>query len=240
LAEVEERADVGVGAPAFRVAPSIARYEFAARWVRAGANVLDFACGTGYGVARLGAGANAVGLDNAVDALTQAGRRYRAAGTSFAAGDATAFPFAPATFDLVVCMETIEHVDDVDALLAEIKRVVRKEGVVLFSTPNKLLHSPNSEKPLNPFHVVEYTIDQFRDVLEPHFIIHEMYGQQPQDPARSAALRWAPTGALRKFAVNLPFVSAVFSKGASRFVTEGLERCRFLFAVCRPKPGRNS
>ena len=43
------------------------------------------------------------------------------------------------------------------------------------------------------------------------------------------------TGALRKVLVNLPFVSAMFSKGASRFVSEQLERCRFFFAVCQPK-----
>jgi SAM-dependent methyltransferase len=236
VAEVEERADVGDGAPAYRTAPSVARYEFAAQWLRPGMRVLDFACGTGYGSAHLASeGASAVGLDSAVNAVTNAQLRYGATGASFAAGDAAAFPFRPGVFDLIVCMETIEHVEDVDALLAEIKRVLQPDGVVLFSTPNKLLHSPNSEKPLNPFHVVEYTLGQFRDVLAPHFTVAEMYGQQPQDPARSAALRWAPTGALRKVLVNLPFVSAVFSKRASRFVSEELERCRFFFAVCQPK-----
>ncbi len=236
MAEVQERADVGErGAPTYRTAPSVARYEFAARWVKDGMTVLDFACGTGYGVAHLAtAGGNVVGLDNAVDAVTQARQRFGGSKARFAAGDAAAFPFRGSMFDLIVCMETIEHVTDVDALLSEIKRVLTPGGSVLFSTPNKLLHSPNSEKPLNPYHVVEYTIEQFRDVLTPYFVIADMYGQQPQDPARSAALRWAPTGALRRVIVNLPFVGAVFSKGASRFVTEGLEQCRFFFAVCRP------
>lgn len=241
MAEVEERADVGErGAPAYRTAPSVARYEFSARWLNDGMRVLDFACGTGYGSAHLAeGGARAVGLDNAVEAVAQARRRWGTTGATFVAGDANRFPFASGTFDVVVCMETIEHVDDVDMLQNEIKRVLRPSGAALFSTPNKLLHSPNSEKPLNPFHVVEYTIEQFRAVLAPHFNIDEMYGQQPQDPARSAALRWAPTGALRRVAVNLPFVSAVFSKGASRFVTDGLERCRFFFAVCRPRDVTN-
>ena len=237
MAEIQERADVGErGAPAYRTAPSIARYQFAARWVKGTTTVLDFACGTGYGAAYLDVDGRTkvIGLDNAVDAVRRARQRFGAQG-QFAAGDAAAFPFGTATFDLVVCMETIEHVADVDALLSEIKRVLRPGGTVLFSTPNKLLHSPNSEKPLNPYHVVEYTIGQFRDVLAPHFVIDEMYGQQPQDPARSAALRWAPTGALRRVAVNLPFVAAVFSKGASRFVTEGQEQCRFFFAVCRQR-----
>ena len=238
MAEVQERADVGErGAPAYRTAPSVARYEFAARWVKDGMTILDFACGTGYGAGYLSVAerTKVIGLDNAVDAVTQARRRYRAQGAEFAAGDAKAFPFGAATFDLIVCMETIEHVADVDALLSEVKRVLRPDGTVLFSTPNKLLHSPNSEKPLNPYHVVEYTIEQFREVLAPHVVIDEMYGQQPQDPARSAALRWAPTGALRRMAVNLPFVAAIFSKGASRFVTEGLEQCRFFFAACRQR-----
>lgn len=236
MAEVQERADVGErGAPAYRTAPSIARYQFAARWVKGAMTVLDFACGTGYGVAYLDVDSRTkvIGLDNAVDAVRRARQRFGAQGAQFVAGDATAFPFGPATFDMVVCLETIEHVADVDRLLSQIRRVLRPGGTVIFSTPNRLLHSPNSAKPLNPYHVVEYTIEQFRAVLAPQFVIEEIYGQQPQDPARSAALRWAPTGPLRRLIVNLPFVATVFSKGASRFVTQGLEHCRFFFAVCR-------
>jgi ubiquinone/menaquinone biosynthesis C-methylase UbiE len=202
--------------------------------------VLDFACGTGYGVGLLQAagGARVVGLDRALDAVLHAREHYGNDAAQFAAGDATQLPFRTEAFDLVVCMETIEHVSEVDQLLGELRRVLRRSGTILFSTPNKALHSPNSERPMNPYHVVEYTLEQFRDVLRPYFAVERMLGQQPQDPARAAALRWAPTGALRRLLVALPFVSSVFGKDADRFVSDGLERCRFFLAVCKQHDAR--
>jgi SAM-dependent methyltransferase len=65
-------------------------------------------------------------------------RRYVAADLSGPADvrcDATALPFARQSFDRIVCTEMLEHVPDPDAALAEMRRVIRDEGVLILTTP---------------------------------------------------------------------------------------------------------
>jgi SAM-dependent methyltransferase len=65
---------------------------------------------------------------------------------------------------------------DVSGYFAEIARVLVPEGVALLSTPNRLTISPGSDKPINPFHLREYTPQEFRDVLGGHFADVEIKG----------------------------------------------------------------
>ena len=44
-------------------------------------------------------------------------------------------PFGDSSFDLVLCVETIEHVRDVQLLLSEIRRVLRPRGSLALTTP---------------------------------------------------------------------------------------------------------
>src|SRR5450756_603582 len=95
------------------------RYVFAARHV-AGKDVLDAACGEGYGAALLARHARTVtGLD--VDAPTIAAARAGclAPVVRFETGSVAAMPFADATFDRVVSFETLEHLAEQQSMLAE-------------------------------------------------------------------------------------------------------------------------
>ena len=56
------------------------------------------------------------------------------------------------SFDLVVCFEVIEHLEEPDAALRELERVVAADGVVLVSSPNRDVYEPG-----NPHHLHEYT-----------------------------------------------------------------------------------
>ena len=47
--------------------------------------------------------------------------------------------------------------------------MLKDDGILIISTPNKKYHSPNSEKPLNPFHVVEFELDDFKELLGNYF-----------------------------------------------------------------------
>jgi malonyl-CoA O-methyltransferase len=95
----------------------------------AGCDVLDLACGTGR-YARLAARAGArrvVGVDASAAMLARAdvAQRVRA--------DLTALPFQDASFDVVVSGLAIGHAADLDACLAEIRRVLRAGGTLLYS-----------------------------------------------------------------------------------------------------------
>ena len=104
--------------------------------VIAGQRVLDLGCGDGrFSAALVGAGVGVVGVDVAAEALRRA--REHAPEAEFVQVDEGApLPFADASFDLVWCGETLEHVVDVALLLGEVRRVLVAGGMLLATTPN--------------------------------------------------------------------------------------------------------
>jgi SAM-dependent methyltransferase len=130
-----------------------------------GRRVLDAACGVGYGTRMLhAAGAQeAVGLDIAEDVI-DAANNSAPPGVRFVAGDVRSMPFGAASFDLVTCFETIEHVDEVEDVVAEFARVLAPGGVLLISSPN-----PDGYVPGNPHHMHEFRAGELRDLVSPHF-----------------------------------------------------------------------
>ena len=99
--------------------------------------ILDAGCGEGFAMqAVLGAAkAEVLGLDGSPMAVQLAGRLNP--DRRFAAGDLYALPFAPRSFDLVVCMEVLEHLDQPVRGLRELWRV--SGGWLLLSVPNEPL-----------------------------------------------------------------------------------------------------
>ena len=144
------------------------RYMFAVSRAE-GCRVLDIACGEGYGSAALAQTASSVvGVDIAEDAIAHATARYTADNLRFAQGSLTAIPAADAAFDLVVCFETLEHVRDQELAIQEMRRVLRPEGLLIVSTPNRdakdgALHEQNL------YHSRELSEAEFRSMLAPSF-----------------------------------------------------------------------
>ena len=141
-----------------------ARYAFAEALVGS-KRVLDAGCGVGYGAARLAeVAAEVVALDQARDPLTAGGKQYSHPRLRFVQGDCTRFPFADSSLDAVVAFEVIEHLDEWKALIEESRRVLVPAGQFIVSTPNRLYYGEAREDP-NPFHVHEFTYDEFREEL---------------------------------------------------------------------------
>jgi len=146
-------------APDADVNEHVARYRWAAPHV-AGAKVLDVASGVGYGAEILrAAGATHVGsVDRWLPALRFGYQRYE---LHPICGDVTCLPLADGSFDIVVSLETIEHIHDVDAFLAEVARVLVPGGRFLVSSPNL-----DRSKGNNPYHVNEMTLETLSRRLE--------------------------------------------------------------------------
>lgn len=154
------------------------RYAFAAPIAR-GRRVLDAACGEGYGSALLAQhGAEVLGVDISAEAIGHARRRYSVIpGLRFQTMDVTALELPEASFDLVVSFETLEHLAEHDALLQGFRRVLKPDGLLLISSPDKATYSDASGH-VNPFHVRELYRAEFEALLRRHFPAYRLYGQK--------------------------------------------------------------
>jgi SAM-dependent methyltransferase len=153
------------------------RYEIARRFA-SGRDVLDVASGEGYGASYLAQVAKSVvGVDIDAESIRHAASRYAAMNLRFRVGSASQLPLADDSFDLVVSFETIEHLVEQEEMLAEIGRVLRADGKLIISSPNKLVYSdlPHYQ---NPFHLRELYFDEFRELLLRHFSSCAIFGHR--------------------------------------------------------------
>ncbi len=149
----------------------LAVYEWIAGRCR-GLRVADLACGEGYGSDLLARSAREViGVDANPDAYEHARLRYRRPNLEFRRELVEEFE---QDVDAIVFLQTIEHVHEPGRLLAGFARVA---PVSYISTPNRLtLAGPEAEKSDNPWHLREYDIGEYRELLEPHFSRVEILG----------------------------------------------------------------
>jgi SAM-dependent methyltransferase len=138
----------------------------------AGLRVVDLACGEGYGSNLLAVrAAEAIGVDANPEAYEHARARYRRPNLSFRRELVEQFD---QPVDVVVFLQTIEHIAEPDRPLARIAEVA---PVAYISTPNRLtLAPPGAEKSDNPWHLREYDPADYRELLEAHFSRVEVLG----------------------------------------------------------------
>ena len=155
------------------------RYHFAARWAR-GLRVLDVACGEGYGTALLARhAAHVTGVDLAAAAIAHARAAYAGLpNAQFVEASCTRMPLPDASFDVVVSFETLEHIAEQSAFLDEIARVLKPEGVLVLSCPNKVEYSDKRDF-ANEFHVKELYREELAALVGSRFPEMAWYGQRP-------------------------------------------------------------
>lgn len=146
-----------------------------------GARVVDAACGEGYGSALLaGVAAEVTGVDLSEQAIAHARARYGDKGNlRFVQASVAKLPLPDASADLIVSFETIEHLHQQEAMLAEFRRVLAPGGLLAISSPNKPVYS-DARGYNNEFHVRELTRDQLAALLAPGFPRQRWHGQRLQ------------------------------------------------------------
>ena len=105
-----------------------------------GRDVLDLGCAGGFMAEALAQrGANVTGIDPAEGTIEVARQHARKSGLGigYDVGVGEALPYADASFDAVVCVDVLEHVADLNQVLAQVARVLRPGGLFLFDTINR-------------------------------------------------------------------------------------------------------
>ena len=153
-------------------AEHMTRYTAAESIVK-GKIVLDIASGSGYGTKLLANSAKKVfGVDIDKSAVEYAKQNFSASNIEFKVGDGEKIPLEDNSVDVVITFETIEHVKDYKKFIKEIKRVLKKDGIAIISTPNDLEFTEG-----NHFHLHEFEYTELTDLLRKDFKNIDSYFQ---------------------------------------------------------------
>jgi 2-polyprenyl-6-hydroxyphenyl methylase/3-demethylubiquinone-9 3-methyltransferase len=103
-----------------------------------GKTVLDLGCAGGFMAEALDdRGALVTGIDPAAEAISAARAHAEGRDISYDVGVGEALPYPDAQYDAVVCVDVLEHVQDLEKVLHEVARVLKPGGTFLFDTINR-------------------------------------------------------------------------------------------------------
>ena len=130
----------------------------------AGREVLEAGCGEGYGADLIaGVARRVVAVDYDEAAVAHVRSRYRRVEVMRA--NLAELPLPDASVDVVVNFQVIEHLWDQGQFVAECARVLRRAGLLMVSTPNRITFSPGRDTPINPFHTRELNAEELTQLL---------------------------------------------------------------------------
>jgi 2-polyprenyl-3-methyl-5-hydroxy-6-metoxy-1,4-benzoquinol methylase len=194
-----------------------ARYECANAYTK-GMVVLDIACGSGYGTKMMAKNARKVfGVDIDPATIDYARANFSAENIEYLVGDGVDIPVDTESIDVVVTFETIEHIADYKKFIAEIRRVLKPDGVVIVSTPNDLEFAEG-----NAFHVHEFEQKELLSAFERNYKYIDKYYQ--------ATWKYVALGKEQDFKTEGSFPVPTLNLSP---VTA--ERCLYFYFVCSNK-----
>jgi O-antigen biosynthesis protein len=154
-------------------AEHMARYLFASQFVK-GKSVLDIASGSGYGsefLKKNGKAKEVIGVDIDQETVAYSKKNYGKE-VKFIQGDCRNIPLKDKSVDIVVSFETIEHIKEHEKFIDEIKRILKKNGTLIISTPNNEVYPKGNE-----FHIKELSLNEFKTALKDSFKNIEIFEQ---------------------------------------------------------------
>jgi len=169
--------DHGIYKNNYEYACYIALYLFAHPFC-AGKKVLDAACGLGYGSYLLATTARHVdGIDIDAARIGYAREKYLSDNIHYAVSEVTDTQFESDRFDVVVSIETFEHLrpELADSFLMEVRRILKPDGIFILSTPNKPVFDQITRV---EDHINEMDVDSLHALLTKHFASVQMYHQR--------------------------------------------------------------
>lgn len=215
MMDFNERVIPGVSAN-FLFKEALARYVFCKKFAPKNGLILDFGCGCGYGTYLLARNSFAIGVDINREAIEFARRNYKGNLQFIVGGIDQLKKFEDKSFDLVCSFEVIEHLDEPSQFFGEAKRILKKGGHLILSTPNRLIHSPDGVI-RSQYHLREYDPRELEEILVPYFRNIIIFGQSKSKRALTAINEFMKSQKHRERFVKRDFL------GIRRFVPKGVK-----------------
>jgi SAM-dependent methyltransferase len=151
-------------------------YSLVREYARPHHRVLEVGFGEGYGSEMIrGWAAEYHGVEVSPEAVSHAAEKYAHPKCTFHHSP-VGLPFPDDYFDVAISFQVIEHVEDVEAYLDEIRRVCRSGATILIVTPNRNHRLADGERPWNRYHVREFNPSEFEGVLTGALADVEVFG----------------------------------------------------------------
>lgn len=217
-------------------------YKLAASFISGQNNViLDIGCGEGWGEHYLRSKVKClIGVDYSLEALQKARTRVESPWFHYVKTDACSLGFKQERFDVVCALEILEHLHKREAFLAEVRRVLKKNGYFILSTPNRTYQEKTVA--INPYHVKEYNAIELKALLQRYFRIEKFCGiasrfrSIEQSALFKMYVRLKRLLHLEKYVlrgdIKIALLGGGFSDGPY-FVEENIDECALFFVICR-------
>lgn len=146
-------------------------YEYCAEYAT-NKSVLEFGCGNGYGAYKISNVAKSVlAIDRNADTIRNAKLLYKKTNLKYETQNIIKYK-SNYKYDLIIMLQVIEHINNTDKLLSNITRLLKRNGKIIISTPNRLTQSYNE----NPYHIKEYSQLELNKLLSKYYSHINMKG----------------------------------------------------------------
>jgi 2-polyprenyl-3-methyl-5-hydroxy-6-metoxy-1,4-benzoquinol methylase len=196
------------------------RYIFSLAYVK-DKEVLDCASGIGWGSFLMAsAGAKSViGVELSEHAINSALKYYSKENLNYLNSPLDKSGLPKASFDTIISFETLEHVQDPNAFLENLRALARPNAIMLLSTPNGYAFKHPGDRPYNPYHINEFDKESLLDMIRSSgWKLIEYRGQYPMIKGSEEIVSY------RNFIQNywrsarIPMPLRLFSKGAQAVI----------------------
>ena len=131
---------------------------------------LDAGCGEGYGTKLLSSAVKKiVGIDIDKKIIRKASKKYAGGNCAYQHYNGKTIPFADNYFEVIVSFHAIEHIKNDIGFIDEMYRVLKNNGRLIITTPNKAIRLPGNMPSWNVFHIREYTSTELKRLLAKRF-----------------------------------------------------------------------